>query len=508
MSDNNNSNKGSIISASLEAELLPVIFLLGIACAVSIQIRFARLIGWDHTPHELDVLTTKLPIDDLKFGILLLLQQAGFWIALLSLARFDKKALINKEFEEWFLPAALLLVFTGTIVSALIPPINSIDLYYYAMYGRVVDVFGASPYLEPLSKYAQDGLVSSIPSYWLENRCFYGPLAVTFFSLLNALPHSSLLDLLFIFKMSWLLLFWITAFAGYRVFISRRAHPSTARVLLFGLFGNPAMWWHLLTDAHLELLMLLPLGGVIAALGEKKWKRAGLFLGMAVAIKIVCLVVVPFVALWIYSQDSAEKKTLRSAIEFLWTFFLFLVPLYGVYQGAEVASLFGFTIATYWRTFSLVPNSIEILLRAVTSFAGGYDEEELATASVHLSNVLFVIGALSAWVTLWFRRRLFRNCNTALLIALPLCWVVLTRPYYQPWYLWWFVPFLLLSTAFQTFRSRLLFLFWFSCFVTFSYRDHAAQGTDVMTVGVIICGIVFLIRSLFQSVRSTHPSLL
>jgi hypothetical protein len=93
------------------------------------------------------------------------------------------------------LPAGVLRCAIGllVVVAVLTPPHGSTDMWSYVMYGRVLAVHHASPYLHAPASYPADPFLHRVSSGWRSARCVYGPLFVGIAALIALVAgHSAL----------------------------------------------------------------------------------------------------------------------------------------------------------------------------------------------------------------------------------------------------------------------------------------------------------------------------
>lgn len=175
-------------------------------------------------------------------------------------------------------------VTAATVVVAVtaigLAPFGSQDLYLYATYGRMVTAHHANPYLVAPGAFPHDPLFHHMAPAWTGTRTMYGP-GFTGLSALGALLYgrSALVARLFFQSVAGLSL--ITAV----VWLQRR-RASTAALVLVGL--SPVLV-AVVNGGHNDLLAgVLAMVGVAAA-RDGRHGRAGVWLGLAIAVKALVL---------------------------------------------------------------------------------------------------------------------------------------------------------------------------------------------------------------------------
>lgn len=192
------------------------------------------------------------------------------------------------------------------------PPMGSRDLYSYACQGYLF-VHGVSPYAAGVGSLPCPWL-DSVSPIWRDTAAPYGPLFVLISAVVVALAGDSLVAVVAGFRVV-ALAGLVTVAAGLPV-LARVCGVPVRRAWWLALAG-PLIGAHLIAGPHNDMLMIgLVVAGLAVAAGgrdrtgpddeapagepPKHWWRpfaAGALLGLAVAVKVTAIVVVPFAIL-------------------------------------------------------------------------------------------------------------------------------------------------------------------------------------------------------------------
>jgi hypothetical protein len=348
-------------------------------------------------------------------------------------------------------PVRIIVTFAALVVGVLtvLPAAGSTDILDYAANGRMAAT-GHSPYVEtPLElKNSGDPVGRWIPATWDTSVSVYGPVATAEEWAAAELGGTSMARITF-----WLKLWNSMAFGLVVLLLDRALRSDPARRLRGHLLwtANPLLWWEIVASGHIDglaaafgLLAILllrtparPPGGQpdsvpLARPGLPRFLLAGLFIGVAAAIKI------PYAAfgvgvIWAAvaepgwtSLAGALRGARRSipALAAAATGFLVIVaPVYAAAGHPAISVLISRGPATTWDTM------YQIFYRPL-----GYTEFGAFLVPPHLSAVAAV--AFLAVAILAFLR--FPDGTPQLpalspALAVSLAWLLLWS-YQRPWY--------------------------------------------------------------------------
>ena len=321
--------------------------------------------------------------------------------------------------------ARALIVFSFLVVAILtvLPAGGSTDVLSYAANGRMAAT-GHSPYvMTPLElKNSGDPIGQWIPSAWQTNVSVYGPVATAEEWAAAELGGTSVTGVTF-----WLKLLTSIAFGAVTLMLDRVLRPDPARRLRAHLLWtvNPLLLWEIVASGHIDGLSAAfgLLGILVLTTGQngerpavRKFLLAGLFIGIAAAIKI------PYAAFGI-GVIWAGRKSLRALAAAAAGFALIFVPAYAIAGQPAISVLVSRGPGTTWDTM------YQIFYRPL-----GY---QTFGAFIMPPNLTLVAGiAFGAVAILVFLR--FPDGTPSLpalspALALSLAWLFVWS-YQRPWY--------------------------------------------------------------------------
>jgi alpha-1,6-mannosyltransferase len=171
------------------------------------------------------------------------------------------------------------------------PPRQSSDIYSYVMYGRILAVHHANPYVVLPATYQHDALYHFVTPLWRHTPSRYGVL----FTLLSAvgvrLGGASVLVLRLWFQVIALL-----ALAGVALIVWRRSRSVFALALVV---LNPFVLLSVLNGGHNDALVALGLLVGVLLVRDDHLVSAALVLGATSLVKLTALLAVVAVVVWL-----------------------------------------------------------------------------------------------------------------------------------------------------------------------------------------------------------------
>jgi alpha-1,6-mannosyltransferase len=221
---------------------------------------------------------------DAPFGVtavLLALSYAAFGVLVWVQRREDSLS------PRLVLGLTLLLL----VVAVVVPPLQSHDVWAYAMYGRIAAFHGASPYLQSPAAFPHDPLYLHVDTAWRHTRSVYGPL----FTLLSAwgmrMAGSSLLASRLFFQC-------LTALCALgAVLLVGRQTRSGAAMALIGL--NPLVIASVVNAGHNDALVGLAILGAVLLAQKGRIILAGAAVSAAILVKISAALALVALAAWV-----------------------------------------------------------------------------------------------------------------------------------------------------------------------------------------------------------------
>ncbi len=330
----------------------------------------------------------------------------------------------------WILAIAFhLLVLT-------LPLLFSRDVYSYAYYGRIVNSYGANPYVWTPKDFPYNAMWSFTWPGWRATPSVYGPL-FTWISVLTTGVVRSVESQIRGFQL-------LAAFAsiGTMLIVGRtvqRVRPDRAvfAVAVIGL--NPITVYHVVGGGHNDMLVALFIAAAVSCLFARRELLAAVCLGLGMSVKASA--VVPLILLIVAIAAAAEpERRVRLLAKFgavgagVWLLlaapFLQLVnPTLGMFELSSHDS-------------GKAPG--QLLVHGFTWIAtrlGGPALETPAAVAAHL--LLFGLSVTGVWM---IARRIWTDPDARRPAAQIAAWgwalltVILLAPMLGAWYLVWVLP--------------------------------------------------------------------
>lgn len=281
-----------------------------------------------------------------------------------------------------------------------LPPGSDDDIHRYVWDGRVQRL-GYNPYILVPSDPALEGLHT--PETRTLNNAYlpspYPPGAELFFRSVTAIHEST-----FALKAAFVLCAWVIVLL--LLDILRSSQQGEHWVLAYA--WHPLLATEVAGSGHIDIVGLLLLLVSVAALGRRWRTVAALAFGLAVAVKLLPIVLLPLYWKRVRVRDGALAGLI---------FGLLYIPFLD-HGRIPLGSL-----ATYVRSFRFNDPVFAIL-------------EHLAAPQL-VAGVAVLVGFLTA---IWMRRRSAERPSEN--FAWPMTASLLCAPVIYPWYLLWLLPFL------------------------------------------------------------------
>ena len=302
-------------------------------------------------------------------------------------------------------------------------PYLSNDVYLYRAHGLMLSQHGVSPYMATPAQVLPASELQHVP--WVHQECPYGPLALIGFGISTAVwPHGMAADFLRLKVLLGLpLLLLPLMLLTLRRFDLRERFMGLAWLTL-----NPLLILEIGQNAHLEGWVGLLLVWTVLVLDRPataaRVAAAGALCGLACALKLSLLLVVPIAFAWIWAEQRPRFS--RQAVGRL--------VLFGLAFAATLAVLY----VPFWQgaiTFiGLRQESAKVIrsFYAMLGYAYG-----LTPHWIFLGERIANLAAVAIGVWLAVRRRSL----TGGLICALLIQALLGRTFVQPWH---FCPVLIL----------------------------------------------------------------
>ncbi len=307
-------------------------------------------------------------------------------------------------------------------------PLFSRDVYAYFMQGHL-QLDGNNPYKTGVAL-ANGWFTSGVDPMWAESKTPYGPAFLLIEKTVAWLCGNSAFLSAFIFRIIGVLS--VVLLAKSIAALARRHGIDPAAAMWLGAL-NPLVLMHFVAGSHNDSLMvaLIALGFVYAVDSRFIWSV--ILVTLAVAVKPVALVALPFVAIQATNGQSLRKRLLAFAA----TLSLAAVTMIALSLLAQVDPL-------GWISALATPGSVRSWLSPVTAigiaFGTLFSHIGLGDQMIHTITAMRGIGFIALLFSLGYLALFPRGRSATRGAAFALVAVVACGPVVQPWYLMWSIP--------------------------------------------------------------------
>ena len=370
-------------------------------------------------------------------------------------------------------------------------PILSRDVYSYLAQGRMLEA-GKSPYTEGIS--ALPGWFDGGPDgLWAQSPSPYGPfflvLSRLIFNLSGGVPEIGVGLLRLVAVAGVAGCWWGTVRLS-----AKLGHDS--QWALWAIIANPLFLLTMVGGVHNDALMIAGVFIAFALAFSRRALLATLALALAVSIKPIVLVALPFLGLVLAGRDAPLRRRITwwariSAYSLGW---LLLI-------GAVTNLWFGWLPAMFTAGSAAFPYAPVGLL----GFSAGYLASVLG-GSFDLVQHLVVLAFQLLALALVAKLALARGYRSELrLAAWALSAVVLLSPLIQPWYILWLIAFFAisqpLSAASEKLVNWLTVLILAAVFVDQLSIEQWHSIWLVKLLGGLLCAVLLAVMLLDRPVR-------
>jgi hypothetical protein len=328
---------------------------------------------------------------------------AALWVGRLE----QRDALV----PGWFLASVITVLL---VVAVATPPKGSNDLWSYVMYGRILGVHHANPWVQAPSHFPSDPFLGRVSLGWRSARSVYGPVFVSYAALVAAVARSSALVARLCFQG-----LMAAAVAG-TLLLLRRVTRSNAAVLWLGL--QPVVWMSGVNGGHNDSLVGLGMLGAAVLAGRRRTATAGIVLGLAALTKLTALLGLVGIVPWIVTRHGRNeaKRVVVGCLGVL-AVGLALAPRS---VGVLLSSNHNVSRASTWNIFNtyLVPGRVRA--------HGGWQVDAVITMAA------ITVIALAILLALRFRQ----ERDPFLSVAATTSAYTAAGSYVLPWYSMWSLP--------------------------------------------------------------------
>lgn len=306
------------------------------------------------------------------------------------------------------------------VAAILVAPHDSHDLWSYAMYGRILSIHHASPWVVTPSHFRGDPYLTSVARGWRHTTSIYGPA----FEMLAATITRLGGDAATFVRMAFTTTFaGATAVAAWLVYRRTGRAAATALVLL-----HPAIAVGTVAGGHNDVLVGLGLLAAVLLVLDDRPVLAGAAAAAATLVKLTGGIGIVAITAWVLVHRGR-----RDAGRFVATAAglvgLAYLPLGFSGLSAFVHNRGSLSRASAWE----LPRLLTGLDHRHTPIRLGLPQSD--------TQLLVTVGALAtAVVTIWLAVRLRRVDHPAVGLVAAIGAYLVVAPYVLPWYPAWIIP--------------------------------------------------------------------
>jgi hypothetical protein len=320
----------------------------------------------------------------------------------------------------WAIVAGGCLVFVVALL--FFHPIDAADIFDNIMHGRMTWLYGANPFLQTASRYAQDPFYRYMA--WKYAPSAYGPLWEMMASVASAIAGEDVIANVLAFKLL------PGAFLGgslvWIAIILRRMAPQRALAGVLLLGWNPIVLYETSGNGHNDMVMVFWILAAACALVYERYTLAILALVVGALVKFIPILFIPLV-LWLALRDLPDR---RARLRFL------------ILSAAAGMTLVVLAYAPFWHGLATLSVSRRLRLFSGSLPAFLYQalrehiEKKQAASLVGAS-----AGFLAVIFTLWQSWRASRDRSwlsfSRAAFNIMMFYLLVTCLWFQQWYTLW-----------------------------------------------------------------------
>lgn len=334
---------------------------------------------------------------------------------------------------------ALLLALIFAVAVLFVPLLLSRDVYNYALYGRMVSLYGKNPYTTvPADIGADDPFFALSGEKWRGIPSVYGP-AFTALSAGLTTPFKDVTRTVLAFRFVAVLASIGTSLLI--AFVARDLFPQRAAfaVVLFG--WNPVVIFNAVGGGHNDVLVALCIVGALALVIVRREYLATGVLMLGVLTKASAAIPLLLFLIWAVWKHPGTRERLLAGAKHLAVVAVLAIGFAVPFWQTENPTLGLAEVSTHEGGFSVVTFLFYTIGRGVGAL-GGWPAQSLTYWVIRM-----VFLALLLAVLVLLGRRLLRDDPAVLpLQELGAAWawgllaVMLVSPFILPWYVVWVLP--------------------------------------------------------------------
>jgi hypothetical protein len=373
----------------------------------------------------------------------------GLWAVLILIWGWS-----SKKFDQWN-QHELWLVGIGMLSTLFFQPNLSDDFYRFFWDGQLL-LSGENPYVQlpcfyevndqwpgRLGPEVYESLNS--PKYYT----VYPPLNQVIFALSTGLSFGSITGTVAVMKLIMVLSFLGVILVSFKLLRELNLPEKRIYLLLF----MPLLWIEWLGNLHFEGLMVFFLLLAILNLHREKWLRSAVFFGIAVSVKLIPLMFLPFLL---------RRLGWRRAMAYAGIVVAILVLPFLLFYHEHLWANYSDSLDLYFRRFEFNA-SIYYLLRYLGTLWFGYNP-------IHILGPFSAIVVIGVVIFLSWRERELSTPSLLRLMLLTHATYLFLSTTVHPWYL----SVALVLAVF----TELRFIFLWGAIVLLSYSAYTIDGVE------------------------------
>ncbi len=383
------------------------------------------------------------------------------------------------------------LVFMGSI------PNLSQDFYRFIWDGRLV-FQGVNPYLFtpetfvkdtssflPITLYQAQELYQGMGALNGSHYSNYPPVNQFFFAVAALFSEKSILGSVVVMRLILILSDIGILYFGRKLLLNLGQKPE--KILWY--FLNPFVIIEMTGNLHFEPAMLFFLVGSLFLLYNRKWFFSAILFGLSVSVKLLPLLLLPFVFQWFCFSDKKQKNSLK-LLGFYTITLLTVAITFMPFYSKEFVLNYSRTIGLWFQNFEFNA-SVYYLIRWIGYKTIGWNVIATAGKILPVLVLLFII-----LLTFFRNNKDFKAMITAMLFGVSFYFLLSTTVH--PWY----VATPLLLSVFTRYRFPVVWSF----MIILSYSAYGKTGFSE-NLGLVAVEYLVVIAFFIWELKSHNPHL-
>ena len=400
-----------------------------------------------------------------------------------TLSMLGLVSLLDLERAGRTVPLRMVVIAAAVVLGAAIfaGPHDSHDLWSYAMYGRILSVHHASPWVVTPAHFPMDPFLGRVASGWRHTTSIYGPVFEVIAATITRIGGGAADAVRWLFTSTFAV---ATAVAGWIVYRRTRSSAATALVLL-----HPAIAVAGIAGGHNDILVGLGVLGAVVLARDDRPVAAGVAVALGTLVKLTGGIAIIAIACWGLAHHD-RRWTIRFAGTALGLIALAYLPLGTTGFSAFVRNRGSISRASPWE----FPRLLTGLDRRHTALNLGLPQ---SGTQLLITFGTVIMLAVIAWIAISQRTRL----DPGVSVVAALGGYLLFAPYVLPWYPAWVIPTIGLTARSPV--ARLLALQGVGLVIVYELKTQSLTGWVASGVWwVSVLGSAALCVAFVRAVRS------